>query len=652
MHNQSRCFTEICCIFDVDSALAIAHSAIVTNPKSIIKFDISPFDRHKTKLRMSNNLPTSATNKSIAVLPFVNMSADAENEYFSDGITEEIINALTTVNGLKVIARTSSFAFKNKNIDVRTIGEQLGVSTVVEGSVRKFKNRVRITAQLISTSDGTHFWSKNFDRDLEDIFAVQDEISLHIADQIRENFGHLTIKEHLIEAPTNNMEAYDLYLKARYHHLMWDGHGIKNAVELYNQCVALDPSFALPYFGLGYSYAMYGSWGNNKDVLQLSNQNLIKGFSLDKQSCIGYFGKATLCFWGDWDFIGGYNYFQKAIELNPSYTEAEEGLCELYTAVGYFEKALWHADNILKINPLSSNHYFTKANIHYLKEDYTKALECIETSLSINPNFTHSIALKQLCLILLKDYDSLSEYLARTSLVERPEECKMLYKLVNADEKIDIDISKVSLMIKEDIGASLFPWQLFLLVHLDKHEMALDFLEENIKMRTGQIINFMNIPLLKPLHRHQRFHDLIAATFHSTKLPPSTKKQIQTSSTKALMSNSEIDKVLEILERGMTEERWFQNESLSLRELADNVNISSNKLSWLLNARIGLNFNEFVNKFRLEKFKEIALDPTNSHLTLLALAYDSGFNSKAVFNSFFKKTEGMTPKAWLRINQS
>ncbi|MCR9066283.1 MAG: AraC family transcriptional regulator, partial [Cytophagales bacterium] len=336
---------------------------------------------------MSNHLPISLSNKSIVVLPFVNMSTDPENEYFSDGITEEIINALTTVKGLKVIARTSSFTFKNKNIDVRTIGEQLGVSTVLEGSVRKAKNRVRITAQLVSTNDGTHFWSKNFDRDLEDIFAVQDEISLHIADKIRENFGHLNIQEHLIEAPTQNIEAYDLYLKGRFEHLKWDGQGIRNAVNLYEKSVKIDPSFALPYFGLAFSYAMYGSWGNNRTILKLSEENLSKGFKLDKQSYVGYFSKGELYFWGYWDFINAHKSFQKALQLNPSYTEAEECLSELYTAVGYFEKALWHADNILRINPLSPNHYFTKANIHYLKEDYTKALECIETSLSINPGF-------------------------------------------------------------------------------------------------------------------------------------------------------------------------------------------------------------------------------------------------------------------------
>ncbi len=579
------------------------------------------------------------------------MSADPDNEYFSDGITEEIINALTTVKGLKVIARTSSFAFKNKNIDVRTIGDLLGVSTVLEGSIRKVKNRVRITAQLISTNDGTHFWSKNFDRDLEDIFALQDEISLNIADQIRENFGHLHIREHLIEAPTQNMEAYNLYLKGRYHHLMWDGQGIANAIELYEQCVAIDPSFALPYFGLAYCYAMAGSWGNNKGLLQMSEEDLSKGFNLDKQSYVGYFSKATLSFWGQWDFIKGHKFFQKSIELNPSYTEAEEGLCELYTAVGYFEKAHRHTDNILKINPLSPNHYFTKANIYYLNEDYTKALECIETSLSINPDFTHSIALKQLCLILSKDYEKLNDFLGQTPLAERPEECRVLYKLVNPEEKIDVDISRVSLMIKEDSGGTLFPWQLFLLVYLDKHEMALDFLEENIRMRTGQIINFMNIPFLKPLRRHKRFQDLVQAAFGVELLPPNPEKQIRIDPPKTLMSVTEIDKLLEILGKGMKEEKWFQKPSLTLRELAENLTISSNQLSWLLNEQIGQNFNEYINSFRLENFKEKALNPANSHLTLLALAYESGFTSKSVFNTYFKKTEGMTPKAWLRSNQ-
>jgi len=590
--------------------------------------------------------------KSIAVLPFSNLSSSEASDYFSDGITDEIINALSKIQGLRVIARTSSFAYKNKSIDVRRIGYELGVESILEGSIRQYKEQVRILVALVQTDNGSQIWSESFDRNLEDIFALQDEISLLIADKIRESFGHLEIQEHLVEAPTKNIEAYDLYLKARYQHLMWDGQGIRNAVGLYEKCLTIEPTFALPYFGLGYSYAMYGSWGNNKDLLKLSEHHLKKGFDLDDQSYLGYFGKATLHFWGKWDFINGHKFFQKAIQLNPAYTEAEEGLCELYTAIGYFEEAHKKADNILKINPLSANHYFTKANIYYLSKNFPKAVECLDTALKINPKFTHPIALLQLCYIHLKEYEKLDIFLNQNPFVERPDECRVLYQLVNPEKNIGIDINKASLMIKEDFGVTLFPWQLFLLVHLGKHEMALDFLEENIKTRTGQIINFMNTPLLEPLWHYSKFQDLVQSVFDKKSLPPKQAKQVQIKNPKALMSVSETAIVLENLSKGMQEEKWFQNTSLSLRELAKYLSINANKLSWLINDKTDRNFNEYLNSYRLQDFQEKALNPKNAHLTLLGLAYESGFNSKSVFNSFFKKETGMTPKAWVKAQQS
>jgi TolB-like protein len=150
--------------------------------------------------------------RSIAVLPFVNMSADPENEYFSDGITEEIINALTKIKGLKVTSRTSTFMFKRKNEDIRRIGHQLNVNTVLEGSVRKFKDRVRITAQLINTADGYHQWSEVYDRKVEDIFSIQDEISKSIAQKFSEDMTECC-EEPLVKTYTKDAEAYNLFLK-------------------------------------------------------------------------------------------------------------------------------------------------------------------------------------------------------------------------------------------------------------------------------------------------------------------------------------------------------------------------------------------------------------------------------------------------------
>lgn len=190
-------------------------------------------------------------------------------------------------------------------------------------------------------------------------------------------------------------------------------------------------------------------------------------------------------------------------------------------------------------------------------------MDCIETSLSLNPAFTHSVALKQLCLILLKDYAQLDYFLSHNPYLERPDECRVLYKLMHPEELIDIDVSVISSIVKEDFGAGLFPWQLFLLVYLNKNQLALDFLEKNVKLRTGQIVNFSNIPLLKPLHRYERFQALVQSTFKQELLPPQTQEAVEVANSKPLMSTHEIKKVSEILEKGMKDELWFQKASLS-----------------------------------------------------------------------------------------
>ncbi len=203
------------------------------------------------------NISATISDKTIAVLPFVNMSVSKENEYFSDGITEEIINALAKIGDLKVTSRTSAFYFKGKNIPIREIGKELGVSTLLEGSVRLSGNSMRITAQLIDAAEDFHFWSETWDRKLDNVFQVQDEISLLIAERLREHFGHFEIQEHLIEAKTTSLDAYKLFLKGRQKLNKWNPEDVKQAMVFYQQATEIDPNHAEAIMGLADAYSFF-----------------------------------------------------------------------------------------------------------------------------------------------------------------------------------------------------------------------------------------------------------------------------------------------------------------------------------------------------------------------------------------------------------
>ena len=255
----------------------------------------------------------------IAVLPFVNMSNNPENEYFSDGITEEILNTLAKFDGLKVTARTSSFAFKGKNIDVREIGKQLNVENIIEGSVRRSGNKVRITAQLIKTSDGYHIWSETFDRDLKDIFEVQDEISLKIAHTLREK---LNIKNTLIENENNslNTEAYNFYLKGKYHFNRWIPSDVQVASDYFNKAIQLDSKSALYYAAAGGPYIFLGATGYLKsmEAYPKAKELALKSLELDDSIPDPHYALAMVHMFYDWERDKAEKRFQKALELNPS----------------------------------------------------------------------------------------------------------------------------------------------------------------------------------------------------------------------------------------------------------------------------------------------------------------------------------------------
>lgn len=588
-------------------------------------------------------LPTQTfDNKSIAVLPFKNISNNSDNEYFTDGITDEIINALTKVKGLKVTARTSSFAFKNKQIDVRHIGNELKVATALEGSVRFHGNKVRITVQLIKTDDGYNLWSQNFDRNLDDIFELQDEISLLIAEQIRENFGHFDIADHLSTLGTSNVEAYKLYLKGRFYQLNWNLPDYLKAIDCYQQSLTIDPNFIDALYAISRSYGILTSWGFfDKDKgEQLAKDYLERGYLVNHESYWYYFSKSSFHFWNQWDYQKGIDILKKAFDINPNFAVGYEGLAEIYMAASDLKKASIYINKALEINPLSANHHFIKGNIFFLQKDYETAITFMEDTLKIDPNFSLAIETKLACFMLLNEKEKFRKYIATMPQLDQPDVCEALFDIMHSNSKANKVRTSVGKSFK-----SLYPWEFYLMIYSGNTNKALAILEEKAHNKLGQLINFKLDPFLEPLRSSKRYKKLEQAYSHTSK---NVAKTIDTKSNHELLDEQQKAHYKKALIDTLEHDKTFLDSNLSLKALASTIELHPNKLSWLINECVGKNYNDFINSYRLKHFQELALLPENNNITLLGLAYDSGFNSKTVFNTYFKKETGMTPKTWLK----
>jgi len=326
--------------------------------------------------------------KSLAVLPFVNMSADAENEYFSDGITEEILNALAKVDGLQVTARTSSFAFKGKNMDLREIGVQLNVQHILEGSVRKAGNKVRITAQLINSADGYHLWSDTFDRKLEDIFEVQDEISQNIAHQLKEQLA-IAKKEPLVKYATKNIEAYNLYLKGNFYWNKWSPQNVTKAIEYYKKAIAIQKDFVLPYTGLASCYIFLGITGNYppQQAYPLAKELSEKALELDQQQEGSHVAMAMVKYMYEKDRVGAMRHFQIALELNQGVAITHHYYGMFLSAIGKLDQAVKEVALAHELDPLALNILGTYAEGLFFQNRYDEALQKLDAALELDPTY-------------------------------------------------------------------------------------------------------------------------------------------------------------------------------------------------------------------------------------------------------------------------
>jgi adenylate cyclase len=325
---------------------------------------------------------------SIAVLPFEDMSPQKDQEYFCDGITEELINALTHVESLKVIARTSSFAFKGKQKDMREIGRKLDVETLLEGSIRKDGKRLRITAQLIKVADGSHLWSEKFDREIEDVFAIQDEISLAIV-------NHLKIKllgeekAAIVVRHTENLEAYNLYLKGNHYCHAATAKGFEKAIEYFNQALQEDTRYAQPYIGIAEVIWLSTFFGNvpPNDAYPKLEHYLNKALGISNTLAEAHYVTGLINTYYYWNWKKAELSFKQALQINPNSAYSHIYYSFLLTCTGRHKEAIREAKRAQELDPLSSyiNSYVGSA--YYYGSQFDRAIEECQMVISINPNY-------------------------------------------------------------------------------------------------------------------------------------------------------------------------------------------------------------------------------------------------------------------------
>ena len=340
--------------------------------------------------RSGPEAPAAPAEKSIAVLPFVNLSADKENEYFSDGMTEELITALSKLKGLRVAARTSAFAFRGKNESVREIGRQLRVGTVLEGSVRRAGDRLRITAQLINAQDGYHLWSETYDRHVRDVFAVQDELSRAIAEALQVRLTGVR-NSPSVSHPKVDLAAYDLYLKGRHAWHRRTADGLAQARQFFEQAIGRDPGFARAYAGLADVYVVLPLWSDlpPSQTYPRARAAALQALALDSTLAEPHAALGDVHALYEWDWPEAERRFQRALVLDPNSANTYHWYGGDYlSAVGRTGEAVEAEQRARELDPLSPTINAAFGMALYRARRYRDALAHLEEVRSLEPDFT------------------------------------------------------------------------------------------------------------------------------------------------------------------------------------------------------------------------------------------------------------------------
>ena len=467
-------------------------------------------------------VPVQTNDQSIAVLPFVNMSSDKENGYFVDGLTEEILNRLAQISSLKVPGRTSSFAFKEKNTDLRQIGAVLGVANVLEGSVRKAGERLRITAQLVRTSDGYHLWSQAYDRKLDDVFAIQEEIARAIAEALSIQLKVADGRK--VEQPTQNMAAYGNYLEARALITQRNGDNLRRAITLLEAAVQHDPGFAKAWAALAQARALgfYYLVAPMKQSLEGAETAARKAMSIDDSLGLAHSALADVLR-DRYDWSSAEREFRRALELSPGEAETHNQYAQMLQKVGHFDAALEHAKRACELDPLAWIPPSIAAVIELSRGDIEQSrawLDRFEKARGKVDGF--AIRIELMLALSRHDVASARQALASARSSVAPELSSPADKQLI--EVMDQALASIGEGSKPPPGFAhavtdvqklgelhIFPSFTYVATYLDQPEVALDTAWAEMRSPEGFDASWMWAPTLRPLYNRPRFLDLLRA---------------------------------------------------------------------------------------------------------------------------------------------
>jgi serine/threonine-protein kinase len=443
------------------------------------------------------------------------MSPEHENDYFSDGMTEELTNALTHVCGLRVASRTSAFAFKGKDLDVRELGARLGVRSVVEGSVRKVGNRIRVTAQLIDTVSGFHIWSQAIERTISDVFTLQEEISQAIVRGLQLKIGP-EVGGSLVRPATGLVEAYTLYLRGRYFALKRTPDSIRLAIEYFEQAIELDSEYALAHAGIGECYALLGfeEFGNLPpcEAMPRARRSLERALALESSLAEGNHWRGVVAFLFEYDWPKAEAAFLRAIELMPTYSLAHTWYAVLLSTRGRHEEALARIHHAEQLDPLAITIHTVLGHIYYLARRFDEALLHHLATVEMDPDNVRLHAWMARVYNASGQFEhGLKTLEAAMSRVGRPallivEQARFFAALGRADEAY-LAIEELEGLRQTEYVPPLFTASIYRA--LGNYEEVLNGLEDAVQERSGHLPFLSVEPSWDPLRQDPRFQALV-----------------------------------------------------------------------------------------------------------------------------------------------